>query len=106
MSDPNSDASDYIHSEEFLRELMKRQLRLSITCASAFLILLLGMPLLNYFAPEFMAQRVAGFTLSWLLLGVLFFPYVWVIAKWFINRSMSLEQAEVKLAKEKNQRPS
>ncbi len=103
MSDPNSESSDYIHSEEFLRELMKRQLRLSITCASAFLVLLLGLPLLNYFAPEFMARRVAGFTLSWLLLGVLFFPYVWIIAKWFINRSISLEKAEVQLARRKNQ---
>ena len=106
MSQNPPDESDFIHSEQFLRGLMKRQLRLSISCASAFLLLLLGLPLLNYFAPELMARRVGGFTLSWLVLGVLFFPYVWIIARLFITRSMALEAAEVRLAAEENQRPS
>ena len=85
---------------------MKRQLRLSIACASAFLLLLLGLPLLNYLVPDFMAQRVGGFTLSWLVLGVLFFPYVWIIARLFITRSMALEAAEVELARENNRKNS
>lgn len=89
---------DFIHSDEFLHSLMKRQLRLSIACAGAFLLLLLGLPLLNYFLPELMAKRVGGFTLSWLVLGVLFFPYVWVIARVFISRSIALEQSEVREA--------
>lgn len=73
---------------------MRRQLRLSIACAAMFLIALLGLPLLNYFAPDLMARQVAGFTVTWLLLGVLFFPLVWVIAWVFIKRSMSMEQEE------------
>ena len=73
---------------------MRRQLQLSIGCAAAFLVALLGLPLLNYFAPELMARRVAGFTLSWLVLGVLFFPLVWVIAFYFIKRSIALEESE------------
>ncbi len=100
------DETDFIHSEQFLRGLMKRQLKLSVSCAMAFLLLLFGLPLMNYFAPELMARRVGGFTLSWLLLGVLFFPYVWIIARLFITRSMALEAAEVRLAADKNQRPS
>jgi uncharacterized membrane protein (DUF485 family) len=87
--------TDRIHSESFLHFLMRRQLRLSVACAATFLIALLGLPLLNYFFPEFMARRVAGFTLTWLILGVLFFPLVWVIAWFFIRRSIALEQAEV-----------
>ena len=83
-----------IHSEAFLHRLMRRQLRLSIACASTFLVALLGLPLVNYFAPELMAVRVAGFTLSRLFLGVLFFPFVWVIAFYFIKRSIALEDAE------------
>lgn len=98
--------SDFIHSEEFLRSLMKRQLKLSISCATAFLLLLFGLPLLNYFAPELMARRVGGFTLTWLILGVLFFPYVWIIARLFITRSMALEDAEVRYAAEGNKRQS
>lgn len=74
---------------------MRRQLRLSLACALTFLVVLLGMPLLNYFLPQAMAARVGGFTLTWLILGVLFFPFVWVIAWVFIRRSIALEDAEV-----------
>src|SRR4051794_2892793 len=84
-----------IHSEEFLHTLMRRQLRLSIACAAAFLVALLGLPLANYFLPELMATRVFGFTLTWLILGVLFFPLVWIIAWIFIKRSIALEEQEV-----------
>ncbi len=85
-----------MHSEEFLRSLMRRQLRLSVACSATFLIALLGLPLLNYFYPEAMATRVFGFTLTWFVLGVLFFPFVWVIAWVFIRQSMALEEAEVR----------
>ena len=63
-----------VHSEAFLHSLMRRQLRLSIACAGTFLLALLALPLLNYFFPELMARRVFGFTLTWFVLGVLFFP--------------------------------
>jgi uncharacterized membrane protein (DUF485 family) len=75
---------------------MRRQLKLSVACAATFLVVLLGMPLANYFAPQLMATRVAGFTLSWLIVGVLFFPFVWIISWLFIRRSIALEQDEVK----------
>jgi len=59
------------------------------------------LPLLNYFFPGLMATRIFGFTLTWFLLGVLFFPLVWGIAWLFIRRSFALEQAEV--AREKRE---
>ena len=90
---PIADEDD-IHSEAFLHRLMRRQLRLSVSCAATFLVALLGLPLLNYFAPELMARRVAGFTLSWLLIGVVFFPYVWAISYFFIKRSLAFEEEE------------
>jgi len=95
MSAPTSPSDDVVHSEAFLRSLMRRQLVLSITCASAFLVVLFGLPVANYFAPELMATRVAGFTFTWLLLGVLFFPAVWAISYYFIRRSIWLENDEV-----------
>ena len=88
-----------MHSESFLHELMRKQLKLSIVCAATFMIALLGMPLLNYLFPEFMAKRIFGFTLSWFILGIAFFPYVWIISYYFIKRSMSLEEDEVKSVK-------
>jgi uncharacterized membrane protein (DUF485 family) len=84
---------------------MRRQLKLSIACALTFLIALLGLPLANYFLPELMATRVFGFTLTWLVLGVLFFPFVWIISYVFIRRSIALEKAEVRETKLQNPNP-
>jgi uncharacterized membrane protein (DUF485 family) len=92
--------SDLVHSEEFLSGLKRRQLGLSIGCALAFLVVLLAMPAVNYLAPEWMGRDVAGFTLSWLILGVLFFPFVWVVAWVFIRRSIRLEESEVARARQ------
>ena len=74
---------------------MARQLKLSIACALMFLVALLGLPLANYYAPELMATRVFGFTLTWFVLGVLFFPFVWIIS----YVSMALERVEVEEVK-------
>lgn len=94
MNQPERERPD-IHSESFLHSLMTRQLKLSIACALTFLIALLGLPLANYYAPELMATRVFGFTLTWFVLGVVFFPFVWIISYVFIRRSIALEKAEV-----------
>lgn len=104
MQDPLPEHKDFIHSEEFLQQLMRRQLRLSIACAAAFMIVLFGLPLLNYFAPDLMAARVGGFTLSWLILGVLMFPFVWVISGIFIRKSLRMEAEEAAQAIEENKR--
>jgi len=96
---PTPPHDDVVHSESFLRLLMRRQLKLSVACAATFLIALFGLPLFNYFAPAPMATRVAGFTLTWLILGVLFFPFVWIISWVFIHRSIALEQDEVNSVK-------
>ena len=96
---PPTPHEDRVHSEHFLHTLMRRQLKLSIACAAAFLVVLLGLPLANYFAPQLMATRVFGFTLTWLVLGVLFFPAVWAISWIFIRRSIWLEEDEVQSVK-------
>ena len=104
MQSPQSEQEDFIHSEAFLHRLMRRQFRLSAACAGAFVVVLLGMPLMNYFAPELMAVRVGGFKVSWLVLGVLFFPFVWVISGIFIRQSLRMEREEAELALEENRR--
>ncbi len=95
MQTPNPDKKLDMHSEEFLHSLMRKQLKLSIACALAFLLVLLGLPLANFFAPELMATRIMGFTLTWFLLGIGFFPAVWTISFYFIRRSIALEEEEV-----------
>ena len=91
-----------MHSEEFLHALMRKQLKLSIACALAFMVVLLGLPLANYFAPELMARRILGFTLTWFFLGIGFFPAVWCISFYFIRRSIALEDEEVRDVQEGN----
>lgn len=93
---------DFIHSEAFLKRLKHRQLRLSITCGATFGVVLLVLPLLNYFLPDQMATRVGGFPLTWLILGVLFFPFVWIISYLFIRRSLRMEKEEAAWAVEQN----
>jgi uncharacterized membrane protein (DUF485 family) len=93
------DSQDIVHSEGFLRDLMRKQLRLSLACLAAFLVVLLGLPLLNHAAPGVMSLRILGFTLSWVILGVCFFPAVWVIAWVFIRRSIALEEQEAAAAR-------
>ena len=80
---------------EFLHYLMARQLQLSILCGFCFFVVLLGLPLANYFFPDVMAVRFFGFTLSWFILGIAFFPFVWIISYVFIRRSLALEAEEV-----------
>ena len=95
MQTPKPEKKPDMHSEEFLSSLMRKQLKLSITCALSFLLVVLGLPLANYFAPELMAQRFLGFTLTWFFLGIGFFPAVWCISFYFIKRSIALENEEV-----------
>lgn len=103
MNSPDDQPID-VHSDDFLRRMMRRQLRLSVACAMTFLAVLLGLPLLSYFLPDLMATRVFGFTLTWLLLGVLFFPFVWVIAWVFIKRSIAMEETESSKVKAQSSR--
>jgi len=102
MRSPDPKKKLDMHSEEFLHSLMRKQLKLSIACALAFLLVLFGLPLANYFAPELMARRIFGFTLSWFLLGIGFFPAVWIISYTFIKRSIALEEEEVREVQNSN----
>jgi uncharacterized membrane protein (DUF485 family) len=96
MNPPATDPKLDPHSEAFLHTLMRRQLRLSIACAATFVVALIALPLLNYYAPELMSRRIFGFTLTWFVLGVLFFPFVWIISYYFIKRSIALEDEEAR----------
>lgn len=84
-----------LHSEEYLHKLMTSQLILSMKMFAVFVIILLGLPLANYLAPSVMNVRVLGFTLSWLFLGVLFYPLTWVIAWLYVKKSIAFEDEAV-----------
>lgn len=76
-----------------LGRVMRRQVRLSLGVASVFLGIVFLLPVFNLYFPELAAQKVGGFTLTWLILGVLFYPITWGLSAIFIRQSNALEDA-------------
>ncbi|MHB8171293.1 MAG: DUF485 domain-containing protein [Thermincolia bacterium] len=81
-----------MHSEEYLQKLMSGQLKLSLSLFSIFVIIVVGLPAANFYAPEIMNTRIFGFTFSWLFLGVLFYPITWIIAWVYVKKSIAFEE--------------
>ncbi len=76
---------------ELAARLMRRQAALSIRVALVFVLLLIGLPLANLYLPQLMGTRVMGFTFTWLLLGILFYPITWFLSAYFVRRSDEIE---------------
>jgi len=76
---------------ELTKAIMKRQLSLSLKVAAVFVVILIGLPLFNHFNPDAAKTPIAGFTLSWLVLGLLFYPLTWALSFWFVGASERLE---------------
>ena len=77
------------------KKVMHRQAGLSIRVASLFIVIVLGLPLFNLFQPTIATKSIGGFPLSWLFLGVLFFPITWLMSYYFVRRSDQLEAETV-----------
>ena len=73
------------------RALMRSQGALSLRVAAVFLGLVLGVPLVNYFAPEMANTPVAGFPATWLFLGVLIYPITVLLSFYFVAKSNRIE---------------
>lgn len=73
------------------KAMMQRQAALSIRVAAVFLILIFGLPLINWLLPQVAAASVGGFTFTWLLLGVLLYPITWLLSGYFIRESDRIE---------------
>lgn len=89
-----------LYSDEYLRTVMGRQLRLSMSIASVFVVTIVLVPLLNKFAPEIMGTPVMGFTLSWFILGFAIFPVLIFLAWLFVQRSNAFEDEAVAMVDE------
>jgi uncharacterized membrane protein (DUF485 family) len=84
-----------LHSEEYLKTVMGRQLRLSMSIASVFVAIIVVVPLLNKFLPDTMNAPFMGFTVSWFLLGFGIFPVLILLAWLFVRRSNAFEDEAV-----------
>ncbi len=84
-------AEQTAYGEIFLADLISRQVTLSLAVAATFLATIFSIPLFNYFLPSIATIRVLGFTLSWLLLGVLVYPLIWGLAFYYVSTSKGYE---------------
>jgi uncharacterized membrane protein (DUF485 family) len=82
---------DDAQKRELTNRLIKRQLNLSLRIAAIFVMILVGLPLLNLFLPDLASANIGGFSATWLILGVLFYPLTWVLSSWFVKGSEKLE---------------
>ena len=88
------------------RDLMRRQSRLGLRIAAVFVLILVGLPLLNLYVPDVMATPVGGFSLTWLLLAVLFYPVTWLLSWIFVRGSDRIEAALVTEMRDRLASPS
>jgi hypothetical protein len=79
--------------------LMRRQAALSIRVAAVFLVLILGVPLANQYAPDLGRVPVLGFPASWFLLGLLFYPITWALSYYFVKASEQLEAVDAEMVR-------
>lgn len=73
------------------RVLMRSQARLSLKVAAVFLVLILGLPLVNRFLPSVANYPIFGFPASWLFLAVLFYPITVALSVYFVRKSDRME---------------
>jgi uncharacterized membrane protein (DUF485 family) len=71
--------------------MMRRQAGLSLRVASVFLVLILGLPLVNRFAPSIANYPILGFPASWLFLAVIFYPITVALSVYFVRKSDRIE---------------
>ena len=80
------------HQRRLAQAVMRRQVSLSLKVAAVFVVILGGLPLVNYFLPSLANAPVFGFTATWLFLAVLFYPVTWLLSWWFIRQSNQIEE--------------
>jgi uncharacterized membrane protein (DUF485 family) len=88
----NSPEMDSQQAGQLANKMMRKQLRLSLSIATIFIVILVGLPLLNLYAPDVAGSKFGGFTATWLVLGVLFYPLTWFLSSWFVNGSERIEE--------------
>lgn len=93
------DATSHRHAQ-LVERMMKKQAALGLRVSLVFLVLLIGIPLFNLYFPQQAATPVAGFTVTWLILGILFFPITWLLSIYFVRESEKIEAEAAAFAHE------
>jgi len=87
------------YGEILLQDLIRRQLRLAVSVAAVFLIVLFGLPLMNLLFPELMHMQLLGLPLAWLALAALMYPFIWALALYYVATSKKYDDEFTHLVK-------
>ena len=77
--------------EDRLRALIRVQWRAAVVAAGALVVLLGSLPLVFAAVPAAAGARVDGVGIAWLLLGVLAYPLLYVIGRWYVRQAEANE---------------
>ena len=77
--------------EVYLRALMRRQLRLSLSVGGALFAALGVQPLLDRVWPDFVRLRVAGVPLAWLVLGLASYPLLVAAGYYYVKHANAID---------------
>jgi uncharacterized membrane protein (DUF485 family) len=91
MSDDDLKSLSEEDQGRLARVVMRRQGALSLRVAAVFVLLVLGVPLVNAFLPELAQTPFLGFTATWLFLGVLIYPITVALSFYFVRESNQIE---------------
>jgi uncharacterized membrane protein (DUF485 family) len=86
-----------LHYADIAGQVMKRQAALGLRVAAVFIVMIVGLPLFNQYCPVLAATPVFGFTLTWLFLGIGFFPITWLLSAYFVRESDKIEAEAVRM---------
>jgi hypothetical protein len=78
--------------EALVRGLVRTQLALAFRLAAVVAVGLGGLPLLFTVAPRIAQVRLFGISLPWILLGVVAYPFLWVVGWAYVHLAERTER--------------
>lgn len=79
--------------EIYMRSLVRAQLRLAASVLGVLAVTVGGLPLAFRYLPDVFAWRVLGVPFSWVLLGFAIYPWLALLAWWYVRSAESNERA-------------
>ncbi len=71
----------------FLGSLLREQLALAVRVLAVLALTVGSLPLLFHVFPGLADRHVVGVPLAWLLLGVLVYPWLVLLGRWYVRRA-------------------
>jgi hypothetical protein len=73
--------------EVYVGSLLREQLHLAARVLLVLAVSVGSLPLLFHLVPSLAGRHVLGLPLAWVLLGVLVYPWLFVLGRWFVRRA-------------------